>query len=108
MKHCFKARLVLISGDFPGFRFSSYQYVTAWPGGPDLVISTEQYRYIMEKLTNKKIKESQIPNQFITIKLRKEKMKTMSNTERLKFISEISAAVAHQSRTIIINFKEMT
>lgn len=108
MAHCFKARIVMITGDLPGFRFSSYQYVTQWPGGPDIVISTEQYRYIMEKLTGEKIKEKEIANQFITIKLRKGKLDSMSSTERLKFISEISAAVAHQSRTIIINFKDMT
>ena len=62
----------------------------------------------MEKLTGKKIKEKEISNQFITIKLRKGKLDSMSSSERLKFISEISAAVAHQSRTIIINFKDMT
>jgi hypothetical protein len=105
-QQCLKARIVMISSNMPGFKFSQFESKMKFgQDGKMVLIPQHQFNYLIEHFTGEKVTLSEIPSQMMYVRLNSENRK-YGDQELMQFTSELSGAVTDSTRTFIFDYHQ--
>jgi len=106
LSHCFKARPVMTVRKFPGFASSSYQLIS-WTE-PNVIISPQQFDYIIRQISPKEAKNlTDLPAQQLNLKLDHSKRLDKNELMRLKSMINTHVKGADSNKVFIFDYQEI-
>lgn len=82
-KTCFKSRVAAVVDSMPGYRFSSYAYITLTK--PAIIMTESQYRTVFGKMVGEDFSQKELPMMQLMVKMND----SLSEDQKMTFISAL-------------------